>query len=152
MKKTAVFPGSFDPITKGHLDLILRAAKLFDTLFVAIGVHAEKQTMFSLENRLKFLQAACQTYPNIQIHSYQGLTVDFCKLLNATYLVRGIRNEADFRYEYDIAQINKMLNSNVETVFLLSAPQYAHISSSTVREIIRNHGDYQQFIPENIKF
>jgi len=152
MKKTAVFPGSFDPITKGHLDLIFRAAKLFDTLFVAIGVHAEKQTMFSLENRLKFLQAACQTCPNIQIHSYQGLTVDFCKLLNATYLVRGIRNEADFRYEYDIAQINKMLNSNVETVFLLSAPQYAHISSSTVREIIRNHGDYQQFIPENIKF
>lgn len=149
--KIAIFPGSFDPITKGHENIAIKAAKLFDILYVAIGKNSEKKYMFSQEQRLDWLKTTFASYPNIKCVVYSGLTVDYCKLNNINYIVRGIRNVHDFENETTIADINKHLHQGIETIFLLPDKKYYPISSSIVKEIIRNKGITKDFIPKSIK-
>jgi len=147
----AVFPGSFDPITKGHVALVKRALPLFDKIIVAIGVNSQKKYLFSLEQRLEWLEETFQDEPKVEIAYYEKLTAHFCKASNAKYLLRGLRNASDFDYEKTISQLNAIVVAGLETVFLISEPQYSHISSTIVREIIRGGGDASPFIPEVIK-
>ena len=144
--KRAVFPGTFDPITLGHVDIIKRALPLFDELIIAIGVNADKKTMFSLEERIKFIEDVFKNESRIKVKSYIGLTANFCKNEKAQFIVRGLRNSIDFAYEQSIAQANAKVNG-VDSVFLISSPEYSHISSSIVRDIARHGGDYQDLIP-----
>lgn len=150
MQKVAVFPGSFDPITKGHESVILRALPLFDKVIVAIGENQQKNAFFSLDKRLDWLKEVFKSYPQIEITSYSGLTVDFCKKLNAGFILRGLRTSADFEFERSIGQINKQIYPGVETVFLLTAPEYTSLNSSIVRDIIRHGGDITPFVPEAV--
>ncbi|MBV1923458.1 MAG: pantetheine-phosphate adenylyltransferase [Flavobacteriaceae bacterium] len=147
--KKAVFPGSFDPITLGHVDIIKRGSTLFDEIIIAIGVNADKKYMFSLEDRIKHLEIAFKEDPTIKIKSYKGLTVDFCKSENAQYILRGLRNSTDFTYEQSIAQANETL-AGIESVFLICSPEVSFISSSIVRDVIRNGGDYRGMVPKGI--
>ena len=147
--KKAVFPGSFDPITLGHVDIIRRALPLFDEIVIAIGVNAKKNYMFSLEERKKFIGNAFFAEDKISVETYTGLTVDYCKTINADFILRGLRNPADFEFEKAIAQTNRKL-SNIETVFLLTSAETSFISSSIVRDIIRNGGDASQLIPNSV--
>jgi len=144
--RRAVFPGTFDPITLGHVDIIKRALPLFDELIIAIGVNADKKTMFSLEERIKFIEDVFKNESRIKVKSYIGLTANFCKNEKAQFIVRGLRNSIDFAYEQSIAQANAKVNG-VDSVFLISSPEYSHISSSIVRDIVRHGGDYQDLIP-----
>ncbi|KXN98889.1 phosphopantetheine adenylyltransferase [Aequorivita aquimaris] len=144
--RRAVFPGTFDPITLGHVDIIKRALPLFDELIIAIGVNADKKTMFSLEERIKFIEDVFKNESRIKVKSYIGLTANFCKNEKAQFIVRGLRNSIDFAYEQSIAQANAKVNG-VDSVFLISSPEYSHISSSIVRDIARHGGDYQDLIP-----
>lgn len=148
-KKIAVFPGSFDPLTLGHLDVIQRGITLFDRLIIAIGVNTDKKYMFTLEERLEILRETFQDEPKISVHTYSGLTVDFCKEIKANFILRGLRNPADFEFEKAIAHTNRRL-SKIETVFLLTAAKTSYISSSIVREVIRNNGDYTVLVPESV--
>ncbi|MCF8368232.1 MAG: pantetheine-phosphate adenylyltransferase [Bacteroidales bacterium] len=150
MKKTAVFPGSFDPITRGHESVILRALPLFDEVYVAIGMNAEKNSFFTLEQRIKFLETVFINQPKVKVVKYKGLTVDFCKQVDAAYLLRGLRTSADFEFERSIGQINKKLYPGIETIFFLTDPQYTSLNSGIVRDILRHGGDAGQFIPESI--
>ena len=145
-KKIAVFPGSFDPITLGHLDIIKRALPLFDAIIVAIGTNAAKKYMWTLEERKEKLEKAFDAYPNVSIADYKGLTAEFCKKNNAQFILRGLRNTTDFNYEQTIAQANEKVNG-VDSVFLICSPEYSHISSSIVRDIARNNGDFSSLIP-----
>lgn len=145
--KRAVFPGSFDPITLGHVDIINRALPLFDEIVVAIGVNAKKNYMFPLENRAYFIKESFNFTSKIVVDTYSGLTVDYCKRIEANFILRGLRNPADFEFEKAIAQTNRKL-SGIETVFLLTSAETSYISSSIVRDIIRNHGDYSKLVPE----
>ncbi|MFT6127615.1 pantetheine-phosphate adenylyltransferase [Candidatus Marifrigoribacter sp. Uisw_064] len=147
--KKAVFPGSFDPITLGHVDVIKRGLNIFDEIIIAIGVNADKKYMFSLEERIKHIGIAFKNEPKIKIKSYAGLTVDFCKSENASYILRGLRNSTDFTYEQSIAQANATL-AEIESVFLICAPEVSFISSSIVRDVIRNKGDYRKMVPNGI--
>lgn len=147
--KKAVFPGSFDPITLGHVDVIERALPLFDELVIAIGVNAEKKYMFSLEERISFINKAFADQPKIKVETYKGLTVDYCKDINADFILRGLRNPADFEFEKAIAQTNRNL-SGIETVFLLTSAQTSFISSSIVRDIMRNNGDASSLVPNSV--
>ncbi|MEO4005923.1 pantetheine-phosphate adenylyltransferase [Flavobacterium supellecticarium] len=147
--RKAIFPGSFDPITLGHYDIINRALPLFDEIVIAIGVNAEKKYMFSLEDRLKFITDAFQNEPKISVVTYTGLTIDLCQKLNAQFILRGLRNPADFEFEKAIAHTNRKL-SQIETVFLLTAASTSYISSSIVRDVIRNNGDYRVLVPESV--
>ncbi|MEZ5049763.1 MAG: pantetheine-phosphate adenylyltransferase [Saprospiraceae bacterium] len=149
-KKLAVFPGSFDPITVGHIDLIKRAIPLFDEIIVAIGVNNQKSYLFSLEQRLQWLNKVFENDSNIYVDHFEGLTVNYCNKLGAKYLLRGLRNAADFDYEKTISQLNFIIGNDIETVFLISKPEYSHISSTIVREIIKGQGDVRKFVPENI--
>ena len=144
--KKAIFPGSFDPITIGHVDIINRGLHMFDEIIIAVGENSSKTNMFSLEERLKFITTAFKDDSRITVQSYQGLTVDLCDTLNVSVILRGLRNSVDFEFEKSIANVNQAM-TNVETVFLLSSPITSHISSSIVREIIKNKGDYQNFVP-----
>jgi len=151
MKRIAVFPGSFDPITKGHEDIVNRASGLFDELVVAIGINTTKKYMFSLEQRLQWLEQTFESNPKIRVASYKGLTVDFCKKIGAQFMLRGLRSSIDFEYERSIAQMSKELNSDIETVLFYTSPKLSAINSSIVREILKNNGDVSSFIPENIR-
>lgn len=144
--KRAVFPGSFDPLTLGHQDIVERGATIFDEIIVGIGHNAEKSHMFSIKQRKQFIAQCFQDNPKVKVLDYQGLTIDFCKSVGANYLLRGVRNNGDFEFEKAIARTNREL-SNIETVFLLTSIQTSFISSSIVREIIRNKGDYKRFVP-----
>ena len=148
--KKAVFPGSFDPITLGHFDIIERGVKLFDELIIAIGINADKKYMFSLEERKSFIEEAFKDVPKIKVLTYQGLTVNFCKEQNAEFILRGLRNPADFEFEKAIAHTNRKL-SEIETVFLLTSSGKSYISSSIVRDVIRNNGDYTGLVPDAVR-
>lgn len=149
--RIAVCPGSFDPITIGHIDIINRALPIFDKIIVALGYNQQKKYLFDEEKRIEFINNIFKNEPKISCSSYKGLTVNFCKTVNAKYLIRGLRSSADFEYEKGIALLNQSI-SEVETVFLISRPQYSHISSSIVREIIINGGDARQFLPKEVQF
>ncbi|MFC4720706.1 pantetheine-phosphate adenylyltransferase [Geojedonia litorea] len=147
--KRALFPGSFDPITLGHYDIIKRGIKLFDEVVVAIGINSEKSYMFSLKERQQFIEDAFKDEPKVKVVTYEGLTIDFCKAINAQFILRGLRNPADFEFEKAIAHTNRKL-SKIETVFLLTAAQTSYISSSIVRDVIRNNGDFSVLVPESV--
>ena len=148
--KKAVFPGSFDPLTLGHCDIIHKSIDLFDEIILAIGVNSKKESMFSLDERKQFINEEFSNQSKIKTLTYQGLTVDFCKEINANFIVRGLRNPADFEFEKTIAQTNKKL-TGIETVFFLTSPETAYISSSIVREIIANKGDYTKLVPKSVR-
>ncbi|MAO09515.1 MAG: pantetheine-phosphate adenylyltransferase [Flavobacteriaceae bacterium] len=150
MKKRALFPGSFDPITIGHVDIIKRALPLFDEIIIAIGVNAEKKYMFPLEDRKQFIEDAFKEFDTVTVKTYKGLTADFCKAENAQYILRGVRNTADFTYEQTIAQANAEV-MNVESVFLVASPAVSHVSSSIVRDIARHDGDYSSLVPFGVE-
>ena len=148
--KRAVFPGSFDPITLGHFDIIKRSVSLFDEVVVAIGINAEKKYMFSLEDRKKFIEESFKDLPKVSVITYEGLTIDLCKQIKAEFIVRGLRNPADFEFEKAIAHTNRRL-SKIETVFLLTAANTSYISSSIVRDVIRNGGEFGLLVPDAVK-
>lgn len=150
MTKKAVFPGSFDPITLGHFDIIERGIKLFDEVVVAIGINADKKYMFSLEERKQFIEKAFENNPQVSVITYEGLTIDLCKKIKADFILRGLRNPADFEFEKAIAHTNRKL-SKIETVFLLTASKTSYISSSIVRDVIRNGGDYTVLVPSSVR-
>lgn len=148
--KRYVFPGSFDPITLGHQDIIIRALPMCDELIIAVGENINKKYLFSLKERLYFINKTHGHEPKIKVESFQGLTINFCKVVNATAIIRGLRNPADFEFEKSVAQVNRRL-SGIETLFLLTAADYSYISSSIVREIINNNGDYSSLVPDAVK-
>ena len=148
--KKAVFPGSFDPLTLGHCDIIDRSIKLFDEIIVAVGINSSKKCMFTLEERKKFINTHYVNEPKVKIMVYEGLTVDFCKKNQADFILRGLRNPADFEFEKAIAQTNKKLTS-IDTVFFLTSANNSYISSSIVREVIVNNGDYTKLVPECVR-
>lgn len=148
--RKAIFPGSFDPITNGHFDIIKRGVSLFDEVIVAIGINAEKKYMFSLEDRKRFIEEAFKDQPKVKVLTYEGLTIELCKKEKAEFILRGLRNPADFEFEKAIAHTNRKL-SKIETVFLLTAANTSYISSSIVRDVIRNGGDYTVLVPNSVK-
>ena len=148
--KKAVFPGSFDPITNGHVDVLKRALPLFDEIIIAIGTNADKKYMFTLDERMQFIKETFKNESKITVANYQGLTIDFCKEQKADFLLRGLRNPADFEFEKAIAHANRLV-SGIETVFLLTAVDTSFISSSIVRDFIRNNGDYSLLVPSAVK-
>lgn len=149
--KVAVFPGSFDPITIGHVDLVLRSIPLFDRIYVAIGENTTKRYVYDLETRLKWLEDVFADYPTVHVGHYTGLTVEYCREVEAHYLIRGLRNSSDFDYEKTISQLNHIIGDEIETVFLISRPEYSHISSTIVREIIKGGGDASPFLPDQVR-
>lgn len=149
-KRIALFPGSFDPITNAHLDVINRAVPLFDEIHVAIGLNSSKTPFFTFEQRLEILQEIFKNQPKIIVETYTGLTVERCKKIKAKYILRGIRNAADFDFENAIAQNNLQLAPDIETILLLSSPGYGHISSTIVRDILKNKGDIQHLVPPQV--
>ncbi|MEO1263007.1 MAG: pantetheine-phosphate adenylyltransferase [Bacteroidota bacterium] len=146
----AVFPGSFDPITVGHQELVRRAIPIFDKIVVAIGINSQKKYLFSLEQRLEWLQTVFADEPKVEIGSYIGLTAHYCNEIGAQYLLRGLRNASDFDYEKTISQLNFIVGKDLETVFLISEPAFSHISSTIVREIITGKGDATPFLPKGL--
>ncbi|WP_417874383.1 pantetheine-phosphate adenylyltransferase [Xanthomarina gelatinilytica] len=148
--KRALFPGSFDPLTLGHFDIISRGVHLFDEVVVAIGINADKNYMFTLEERKQFIEAAFKDEPKVKVVTYKGMSIDFCKEIGAEFILRGLRNPADFEFEKAIAHTNRKL-SKIETVFLLTAAKTSYISSSIVRDVIRNKGDYTVLVPDSVK-
>lgn len=148
--RRAIFPGSFDPITLGHFDIIERGVTLFDELIIAIGINADKKYMFPLEKRKQFIEEAFKSEPKIKVVTYEGLTVNFCKEIGADFILRGLRNPADFEFEKAIAHTNRKL-SEIETVFLLTSSGKSYISSSIVRDVIRNNGDYTGLVPDSVR-
>ena len=147
--KKAVFPGSFDPITIGHVDIVKRAIKVFDEIIIAVGDNTDKKYMFPKEKRVEFVEQTFNNYNNIKVESYDGLTVNFCKKNNTEFMIRGLRNPADFEFEKSIALTNREM-TDIETIFFLTSPDNSFISSSIVRDLIRNSGDYKLFIPKGI--
>ena len=147
--KTAIFPGSFDPITLGHKDIIEKSLNIFDSVIIGIGQNSEKKYMFSAERRKQFVEETFKSINNIEVKIYDELTVDFCKKNNADFIIRGLRNVSDFEFEKNIALTNRKL-SGIETVFLLTSAKNSYISSGIVRELIKNNGDYSLFIPEGL--
>lgn len=152
MQRICLFPGTFDPITLGHVDVIKRSVSMFDKLIIAIGINSQKAPMFSIEQRIAWINEIFKDYPQISATSYSGLTINYCKEVGAQYMIRGIRYISDFEYEKAIADMNKILAPEVETLFLTCAPEYSTISSTIVRDVIRNGGDIRKIVPEQVKF
>lgn len=150
-EKIAVFPGSFDPITIGHVKLVRRFLPLFDKIVIAIGVNSKKKSLYSLEQRMKWIDAVFEDEPKVETQHFEHLTAHFCKKVGAKYLIRGLRNASDFDYEKTISQLNNIIGEGLETMFLISEPAYSHISSTIVREIISGGGDASPFLPKEIK-
>jgi pantetheine-phosphate adenylyltransferase len=150
MQKIAVFPGSFDPFTIGHENIVIRALDLFDKIIVAIGVNSTKQPLLKIEARLEMVNKIFEPYDQVKADSFKGLTVDYCQKVGATHMLRGLRTAADFEYERAIAQINKRMLPTVESIFLLTSPEHTPVNSTIIRDIIRNQGDASQFIPSRI--
>lgn len=151
MKRIALFPGSFDPITKGHEAIVKRGLKLFDEIIVAVGINSNKQNFFDLEKRKQMVAQTFKSHKNVRIESYEGLTIDFCKKMKANFILRGLRSNADFEYETNIAQMNSALSPTIETVFILTSPELSAISSTVVRDVLRYNGNAAQFLPKNIR-
>ncbi|MEZ7886449.1 MAG: pantetheine-phosphate adenylyltransferase [Flavobacteriales bacterium] len=151
MKRIAVFPGSFDPFTVGHQNIVLRAMLMFDEIIVAIGENSQKKYMLSLEKRKAIIADAFKGIEQVKVESYSGLTVDYCNAEEAKFILRGLRNSRDLDFEQPIAQMNKKLDDSIETVFLVNAPEFSAINSSIVREIYLNGGDVSDFLPNGIK-
>lgn len=149
MKKRAVFPGSFDPLTLGHTDIIDRAIPLFDEIIIAIGTNSSKKYMFNLNQRREFIEKTYADQPKVVVDTYQGLTIDYCKKVGSQFILRGLRNPADFEFEKAIAQTNRKM-SEIETIFLLTSADTSYISSSIVRDIIINHGDVSMLVPKSV--
>ncbi len=152
MEKTALFPGSFDPITKGHVDIVEKGLLIFDKIVIAIGSNVKKTTLFTIEQRIAWIEKVFANEPRVTVKAYAGLTVNYCAEIGAQFILRGLRSAGDFEYEQQIAFANKELVGNVETMFLLSSPYYTNISSTIVRDIIINKGNYGKFVPEGITF
>lgn len=150
MKRIAIFPGSFDPFTIGHENIIHRAVDLFDEIIIGIGYNSNKQDFFPVGQRIEWVEYLFNDEPKVKVDKYQGLTVDFAKDMNAEFILRGIRTAADFEYERAIAQVNKAM-TGIESVFLLTTPEHTPVNSSIVRDIIRHGGDAGKFIPEKIR-
>ena len=150
MKKIALFPGSFDPITVAHIDILKRALPLFDEVVVGIGLNNTKQGFISNAKKEEMLQLVFQNEPKIKVATYEGLTVEYCKQIGAQYMIRGIRSASDFEYEKAISQMNQSMHPDIESVFIISRPGYSAISSTIVRDILRNGGDISQFVPKEI--
>jgi pantetheine-phosphate adenylyltransferase len=151
MSNIAIFPGSFDPITKGHENIVRRALPLFDKIVIAVGHNADKKSFFSIEKRVDFIKKTFADTPNIIVEPYDGLTVDFAKKHNANFLLRGLRNSTDFEFERNIASVNKELLPGLETVFINTELAYSHISSTVVRDVLRHGGDATSFLPNALK-
>ncbi len=151
-ERIAVFPASFDPITKGHEEIARRALPLFDRIIMAIGVNSKKKTLFSLNQRRQWLEDVFADEPKISVDCFENLTVDYCKRIGAKYLIRGLRNASDFDYEKTISQLNHIIGDGIETIFFISLPEYSHISSTIVREIIKGGGDASPFVPDKVNF
>jgi len=149
MERIAVFPGSFDPFTIGHESIVRRSLVLFDKIIIAIGVNSNKPDFFPIEKRIQWIKEVFEYDEKVSVQFYEGLTVDFCKLVKAKIIIRGIRTSADFEYERSIAQVNKAMDSELETVFILTAPEYSAITSTLVRDIIRHGGDASKFLPNS---
>ena len=152
MERICLFPGTFDPVTLGHIDIIERAVNLFDKLVIGIGTNSSKQPMFSVEQRTGWIQEIFKNDPRILVTGYEGLTVDYCHKIGANYILRGIRYISDFEYEKAIADMNRMLATDIETIFLTCSPLYSTISSTLVRDVIRNGGNASMFMPKEVKF
>ena len=148
--KCAVFPGSFDPITLGHLDILERSIPLFNKIIIGVGTNSEKKYMFPISKRMAFIEETFLEYKSISVAKYEGLTIEFCKKVKANFIIRGLRNPADFEFEKAIAHTNRKL-SGIETVFLLTSAKTSFMSSSIVREIISNQGDYTQLVPPTVR-
>ena len=146
----AIFPGSFDPITSGHIDLIERALPLFDKIIVAIGQNTQKKYLFDLEERKSWIEQVVKQWDKVDVDIYNGLTVNYAKSVNANFLIRGLRNASDFDYEKTISQLNHIIGKGLETIFYISHPEFSHISSTIVREIIKGKGDVNSFVPDII--
>lgn len=151
MEKIALFPGSFDPITIGHESIVKRALPIFDKIVIAIGYNANKKGYFTLEDRIKWIKQVFENEPKVSVTHYDELTVDFCKKVNAKYILRGLRTSADFEYERSIAQMNKAMHTDIETLFLLTTPETTAVNSTIVRDIIRHGGDASIFLPDGLK-
>jgi pantetheine-phosphate adenylyltransferase len=149
--KIAVFPGSFDPITLGHLDIVERALPLFDKIIIAVGTNATKKYMFPEVQRMDWIKETFKDENKISVDSYQGLTIEYCERQKAQFILRGLRNPSDFEFEKAVAQTNRKLKKDLETVFLLTASGLSSISSSIVRDVMRNKGDYTQFVPRSVR-
>ncbi len=151
MERICLFPGTFDPITKGHVDIVDRGVSLFDKLIIGIGTNSSKQPMYSIEQRIEWIKEIFKNDPRVEVAAYSGLTVDYCKQINANYVLRGIRYISDFEYEKAIADMNRMLAPEIETIFLTCSPLYSTISSTLVRDVIRNGGNARMFLPDEVK-
>ena len=150
MNKIAVFPGSFSPFTLGHKSIVDRALPLFDKIIIAIGINSEKKEYFSVEERKQWIQKVYKSNSKLEVQFYEGLTVDFCEKVGANYILRGLRDSHDFKYEKNIAHTNTDLNDEVETIFFITPAEISHLSSSIIRDIIKNGGDVSQFLPKEI--
>lgn len=152
MERVAIFPGSFDPFTIGHESIVRRAIPMFDKIIIMIGYNSNKKSFFSLKKREKWINQVFEKDNTVEVKSFEGLTIDFCKIVNAKYILRGIRTSSDFEYERAIAQVNKQMYPDIESVFLLTTPEHTPIQSTIVRDIIHHGGDASMFLPEGLNF
>jgi pantetheine-phosphate adenylyltransferase len=148
--KTALFPGTFDPFTNGHLDIVHKGLNLFDKVIIAVGENASKKTMFDLETRMNWIENCFQVNERLEVRQYSGLTIQFCKSVGAQYILRGLRTIADFEYEKQIALVNSDLEPTVQSVFVLSEQKYTAVSSTVIRDLILHGGDYSAYIPKEV--